>query len=258
MGGWLDAYLIFYNLACILGWLYIDCIVFSHFADPAARFNHAALWAAVSLPLKVVQTSALLEVLHALLGWVRSNAATAFLQVVARGIVLWAMMHPFPSAQGSWACALCVAAWAAVEVPRYLFYTCELVRGKGGSPYWLQWLRYSLFIPLYPLGIAGELGCLLHALPYAGGQFAWNRAPGPGNPLNIACVYHPHGPPPVRGRTGPSARCAHTNIHTRARARAAATAAGTTTLSPCSSSPRSTSPARQPWLATCGGRGCSG
>jgi very-long-chain (3R)-3-hydroxyacyl-CoA dehydratase len=76
-----------------------------------------------------------------------------------------------------------VGAWAAVEVPRYLFYTCELLLGKGTSPYALAWLRYSLFVVLYPLGIAGEVGCLYFSLP-AADQLVW--APGPGNALNVA------------------------------------------------------------------------
>ena len=181
----MEAYLIAYNLACVAGWAYIDSIVLRHLADPATRVDNAALWASVALPLKVLQTSALLEVLHAALGWVRSNAAMAFIQVVARCVVLWAVMDPFPSVQRSWALPLCVGAWAAVEVPRYLFYVCELL-GKGSAPYALAWLRYSLFIVLYPLGIAGEVGCIFAALPFAGGGFAWNRSPGPGNPLNVA------------------------------------------------------------------------
>jgi very-long-chain (3R)-3-hydroxyacyl-CoA dehydratase len=102
----LRAYLITYNLACILGWGYINWIVASHLTGPH-RGGNAALWAAVGAPLKLVQTAALLEVLHAALGWVRSNLVTAFIQGVARNIVLWTMIAISPAAQSSWALPLC-------------------------------------------------------------------------------------------------------------------------------------------------------
>ena len=47
-----------------------------------------------------------------------------------------------------------VASWALSEVPRYLFYVCAQLKSQ---PYPLFWLRYSLFLVLYPTGISGEL-----------------------------------------------------------------------------------------------------
>jgi very-long-chain (3R)-3-hydroxyacyl-CoA dehydratase len=79
--------------------------------------------------------------------------------------VLWVFVHWSIAAQASPMMALCFAAWALVEPPRYLFY---MVKQLGYEPiYALKWLRYSLFIPLYPLGIAGEVGCLVYAFPEA-------------------------------------------------------------------------------------------
>jgi len=45
-------------------------------------------------------------------------------------------------------------AWSVTEVVRYLFYFCGLL---GHVPYALFWLRYSLFMVLYPMGITGEM-----------------------------------------------------------------------------------------------------
>ena len=73
------------------------------------------------------------------------------------------------------------AAWSAAEVPRYTFLLWKLVtdreEGKvrqpgisdaasSAVPYWLTWLRYSMFIVLYPLGFGGELGQIIAALPF--------------------------------------------------------------------------------------------
>lgn len=52
-----------------------------------------------------------------------------------------------------------ILSWSLVEVPRYAFYVMALITGDATkkTPYWLFWLRYSLFAVLYPTGITGEL-----------------------------------------------------------------------------------------------------
>jgi very-long-chain (3R)-3-hydroxyacyl-CoA dehydratase len=56
-----------------------------------------------------------------------------------------------------------VSAWAAIEVPRYLFYVISTI-DKDSVPYVLQWLRYSLFVVLYPSGITGEVLSIWNSL----------------------------------------------------------------------------------------------
>lgn len=46
-----------------------------------------------------------------------------------------------------------VFAWSLTEVVRYLFYALSLL--NVSAPF-LNWLRYSTFIPLYPLGAGSE------------------------------------------------------------------------------------------------------
>ena len=109
-----------------------------------------------------------------------------FFAVGARLAVLWLVINPCTAVQASFALPLCVGAWAAVEVPRYLFYVFALLKKQNpalDTPYALQWLRYNMFIVLYPAGISGEVGCFLFALPQVWG---WGWALGKGNPLNFA------------------------------------------------------------------------
>ena len=49
-----------------------------------------------------------------------------------------------------------VASWSAIEIVRYVFYAFKLASDKS-MPYPLFWLRYSLFMVLYPSGITGEI-----------------------------------------------------------------------------------------------------
>jgi len=57
-----------------------------------------------------------------------------------------------------------VGSWALVEVPRYLFYAFNILTGK--VPYPLFFLRYNLFMVLYPSGISGEIMQLVKALTF--------------------------------------------------------------------------------------------
>jgi very-long-chain (3R)-3-hydroxyacyl-CoA dehydratase len=81
--------------------------------------------------------------------------------VLSRVVVLWGIVHISPPSQTSVFFPLMAASWAAVEVPRYLFY---IVKENGSPSYGLTWLRYSMFMVLYPTGISGEVGCLWNAL----------------------------------------------------------------------------------------------
>ena len=45
---------------------------------------------------------------------------------------------------------------------RYPYYVANLT---GNVSYAHKWLRYSLFVPLYPLGIVAEMGVLVLSIP---------------------------------------------------------------------------------------------
>ncbi|XP_016121634.1 very-long-chain (3R)-3-hydroxyacyl-CoA dehydratase 2-like, partial [Sinocyclocheilus grahami] len=58
---------------------------------------------------------------------------------------------------------LFVVAWTVTEIIRYSFYTFSLL---NHLPYLIKWARYTFFIVLYPMGVAGELLTIYAALPY--------------------------------------------------------------------------------------------
>lgn len=134
-------------------------------SPPATSLHRTpdTLYGKVELPLKGVQTLAAMEVLHAMVGLVRASPATTALQVLSRLIVLWGVTHFAPAAQTGPCFTLMAASWSAVEVPRYLFLLLNL---WNAVPYPLLWLRYSLFMVLYPTGISGEVWSIWSALPF--------------------------------------------------------------------------------------------
>ena len=146
-----QTYLAVYNAASAVGWLKILSDMLS---SAASGKSPASAWRRVGPSLRVVQTMAVLEILHSMLKLVKSPVLSTALQVLSRLIVLWGYTNQSKSAQSHWSLYLLVISWATVEVPRYTFYAANLY---GAAPYWLLWLRYSLFAVLYPTGISGEL-----------------------------------------------------------------------------------------------------
>lgn len=81
-------YMALYNAVAMGGWAYVVALIARHFA---AGGGPETLYAAVGGPLKLMTTSALLEVVHAAVGAVRSSVSTTVIQGA----------HPVPAAAGS-------------------------------------------------------------------------------------------------------------------------------------------------------------
>lgn len=162
-------YLILYNFFCCLAWARILHLVLPvWYADPTSFFSlftdSPIEMSILTRYLVVAQVPALLEIVHAKIGFVRSPVRITAIQVGSRIAALWAFCFS-PNARVQWGAPLMVLSWALVEVPRYAFYMSALISGDAtkGTPYPLFWLRYSLFAILYPTGITGELTVFLTA-----------------------------------------------------------------------------------------------
>nr|VZH92200.1 unnamed protein product [Spirometra erinaceieuropaei] len=128
-------------------------------ADRTARNNND-----VGFFLQIFQTLALLEVLHACLRLVRSSPLTTIIQISSRIFVVWGVLYLYPEVKGhSQALRMMVVSWCLAEITRYFYYfACLLLK----PPYPLTYLRYSLFMILYPTGILGEILLISFSLPY--------------------------------------------------------------------------------------------
>eukprot|EP00571_Detonula_confervacea_P000439 CAMPEP_0172315300 /NCGR_PEP_ID=MMETSP1058-20130122/24776_1 /TAXON_ID=83371 /ORGANISM="Detonula confervacea, Strain CCMP 353" /LENGTH=787 /DNA_ID=CAMNT_0013029355 /DNA_START=44 /DNA_END=2407 /DNA_ORIENTATION=+ len=186
-----DIYLILYNAVCCLGWAYVLALgIPSLFNSVASSTSSGASlldalktagnelyfatpstagWSDESSPslawiLALVQGAAIMEIVHAAAGLVRSPVFVTAMQVGSR-IVALQMVSASPKAQTQWGAALMILSWALVEVPRYLFYVTAIISGDAtkGTPYPIFWLRYSLFAVLYPTGISGELSVFINS-----------------------------------------------------------------------------------------------
>ncbi|XP_053979371.1 very-long-chain (3R)-3-hydroxyacyl-CoA dehydratase hpo-8 [Hylaeus volcanicus] len=155
-------YLKIYNFAQVLGWCYILYkFLQSDFSSP----TRATLWQNVKWPVVIFQHAAFLEVVHAALGLVKSNPILTAFQILSRVVVVSFVLLATPEnyAASSFGLPLALSAWSITEIIRYLYYLTNLIEFV---PYLLTWLRYTLFIGLYPIGVTGELLCIYSGVQY--------------------------------------------------------------------------------------------
>lgn len=110
----------------------------------------------------LVQSGAILEVVHAAIGFVKSPVPTTAIQVASRLWLVWGISERFSEAATSPFYASMVFAWSLTECVRYPFYANALMGSENEG---LLWARYTLFYVLYPLGAASEAMLMFHTLP---------------------------------------------------------------------------------------------
>jgi len=147
--------------------------------------THEGVHSAVTPVLRVGQVFALMEIVHAATGLVRSGVFTAFVQWFARTHCLVAVVDSVPEVQGELWVTIMYAAWGITEVVRYPWYAFSTI---SACPGWLTWMRYTVFIPMYPFGVVAEMILLYLALPFAKAREMYNLDMP--NALNFAFDWH--------------------------------------------------------------------
>jgi very-long-chain (3R)-3-hydroxyacyl-CoA dehydratase len=173
-------YLALYNGLQAVGW----GAVLGQVALHALSRSAAPLWGpTLGRTVATFQWLAVLEVLHAAVGAVRSPVGTTFVQVLSRVLLVSAVQYdPVLQSRDNPFLWLMLVAWSVTEIVRYGYYAAGQWRPP---PRLLTWLRYTLFLVLYPAGVAGEMGCLHRAIP------GLERTPGPDAPFLVRHALHP-------------------------------------------------------------------
>jgi len=151
----------------------------------AVKKEYEHLWDENELLVKVFQTAALLEIVHAATGLVPSGVFVTLMQISSRVLVVWGLGDKIPEVRGNIGIPLLLVTWSITETIRYSYYLLNLITSV---PFILQWARYSFFIVLYPAGITGELLVTYGALPYVLARKAFTvEMP---NKANISFSYY--------------------------------------------------------------------
>ena len=171
MGFLSRVYLVLYNMVLVCGWFNILmhtcwCGYRAYLSNSLAPFSK--LYPAVEWYLLIFQTAAVMEILHAAVGLVKSNPVLTAFQVFSRLFITWAIAYSVKQVQSHISISMCLFAWSVTEVIRYSYYAFSLY---NCTPYFLTWCRYTFFIVLYPLGVTGEVWSVLYSMPYASSLF---------------------------------------------------------------------------------------
>lgn len=154
-------YLVLYNLLQAGLFLYITSALLSRLVFyGTGAFPEA--YETVSDVLASCQLAAFLEVIHPIAGIVKTGAMAPFMQVFGRNLVLFLVLVPNEELHQQSVVYGLFLVWSLIEVIRYPFYACQTV-GIKIEP--LIWLRYTMWIPLYPLGIVFEGTLIWRAIP---------------------------------------------------------------------------------------------
>ncbi|XP_049888017.1 very-long-chain (3R)-3-hydroxyacyl-CoA dehydratase hpo-8 [Pectinophora gossypiella] len=151
-------YLVAYNSIQTLGWSYLLWQSLTHFLN---RGTLDTFWEEIKWTVIIFQNAAILEVVHAAIGLVPSGVMVVLMQVYSRVFLVCGALLATHGATVSPGLPLCILAWSITEIVRYAYYALNLL---NAVPQPLLFFRYSTFLPLYPLGITGELLCMYHSL----------------------------------------------------------------------------------------------
>ncbi|KAJ1650260.1 hypothetical protein IWQ61_008890 [Dispira simplex] len=157
-----QVYLLAYNVVSATSWAWLLWVTMITLAT--SGWSHQAVYDAVVGPLTMIQFSMLLDVVHAVLGFVRTPIVTSIIQVASRVLIVVLTLQWFnvPAVTQSTAVSTMLIAWSATEVVRYSYYALNLL---GMQSDLLTWARYTFFFVLYPLGAGSEATLLYKTLP---------------------------------------------------------------------------------------------
>ncbi|GAB4860281.1 hypothetical protein Ancab_011761 [Ancistrocladus abbreviatus] len=152
-------YLFAYNSLQFFGWaISLSRLLISFTVTHSLNAAYAHAGELICL----LQSLSLLEVIHGALGIVPSGVLLPLMQWGGRTHYLLAIVRGNVQVQESPSILATFFAWSLSEVIRYSHYALNCI---GNCPYWLTYLRYTAFIFLYPMGFAGEMWLMYHALP---------------------------------------------------------------------------------------------
>lgn len=152
-------------------------IVFFNTVFLGALLGQPLLFEKTNLVLTAVQCCAVVEIYNAVTGVVRSPVFTTVSQVFSRLLIVLGILQVLPESPANhhWAYISLCLSWSITEIVRYSYYASNL-RDPAAVPYWLTWLRYSLFYVLYPTGVASEVTMIylsLDAAKTVGSWYSW-------------------------------------------------------------------------------------
>uniref|UniRef100_UPI0037E70402 very-long-chain (3R)-3-hydroxyacyl-CoA dehydratase isoform X2 n=1 Tax=Semicossyphus pulcher TaxID=241346 RepID=UPI0037E70402 len=155
-----SGFLFVYNLVQFLGfsWIFVNMTVrlFIFGRDSLYDTFHT-----ISDVMFFCQILAAVEVLNAAFGVVRTGVIPTLIQVVGRNFILFIIFGSLEEMHNQPVVFFVFYLWSAIEIFRYPFYMLGCFNTEWKT---LTWLRYTIWIPLYPLGVIAEAVAVIQSI----------------------------------------------------------------------------------------------
>ncbi|KAM4675921.1 very-long-chain (3R)-3-hydroxyacyl-CoA dehydratase 3 [Discoglossus pictus] len=153
-------YLFMYNLVQFLGfsWIFVNMTVRLFILGQDSFYDTFHTMADM---MYFCQTLAFLEIINPLIGLVKTGVVPAVMQVLGRNFILFIILGNLEEIQTKSAVFFIFYVWSTIEVIRYPFYMLACIDTEWKL---LTWIRYSIWIPLYPLGALSEAVAIVQSI----------------------------------------------------------------------------------------------
>ncbi|XP_077372907.1 very-long-chain (3R)-3-hydroxyacyl-CoA dehydratase isoform X1 [Festucalex cinctus] len=154
-------FLFTYNLVQFLGfsWIFVNMTI------RLLKFGQDSFYDTfhtISGVMFFCQILAAVEVLNAAFGVVKTGVMPTFIQVLGRNFILFIIFGCLEEMQNKPVVFFVFYLWSAIEIFRYPFYMLGCFNSEWKI---LTWLRYSIWMPLYPIGVIAEAVAVIQSIP---------------------------------------------------------------------------------------------
>uniref|UniRef100_A0A7N8XAD8 Very-long-chain (3R)-3-hydroxyacyl-CoA dehydratase n=1 Tax=Mastacembelus armatus TaxID=205130 RepID=A0A7N8XAD8_9TELE len=153
-------YLFVYNLVQFLGfsWIFVNMTVrlFIFGKDSLYDTFHT-----ISDVMFFCQLLAAVEVLNAAFGFVKTGVFPTLIQVSGRNFIIFVVFGSLEEMHRQPVVFFVFYLWSAIEIVRYPYYMLGCFNTEWKT---LTWLRYTMWIPLYPLGVLAEAVAVIQSI----------------------------------------------------------------------------------------------
>ncbi|CAF5060359.1 unnamed protein product [Rotaria magnacalcarata] len=139
-------WLLFYNLFQFMAYLWVFTRLIMHFISNG-HFNNG--YKLVENPIKLCQSLSVLEIVHPLIGFTKGDWFSPLMQFSGRNLILFIVINFNQQIKLSPFISYLFLVWSCVELYRYPYYGIRLLNKDNRI---ITWLRYTIWIVLYPLG----------------------------------------------------------------------------------------------------------
>ncbi|XP_061036169.1 very-long-chain (3R)-3-hydroxyacyl-CoA dehydratase 3 [Eubalaena glacialis] len=154
-------YLFMYNLVQFLGfsWIFVNMTVRFLILGKESCYD---TFHTVADMMYFCQMLAVVEAINAAIGVTKSSVIPSLFQLLGRNFILFIVFGTMEEMQNKAVVFFVFYVWSTAEILRYPFYMLSCIDMDWKV---LTWLRYTMWIPLYPLGCLAEAVSVIQSIP---------------------------------------------------------------------------------------------